>query len=104
MVSDGKREAVLRKALSERILVLDGAADVLLLETVQDTLNCKAGLTGITRALAATGAQAGIAISGTIETMGTLLGGQDVEAFYTSIEHHPLLWVGLNCATGPDFM
>ncbi|MBV8771559.1 MAG: methionine synthase, partial [Deltaproteobacteria bacterium] len=84
--------------------LLEGGADILLLETVQDTLNCKAGLTGITRALAGTGAHAGIAISGTIETMGTLLGGQDVEAFYTSIEHQPLLWVGLNCATGPDFM
>jgi len=36
--------------------------------------------------------------------MGTLLAGQDIEAFYTSIENHDLLWIGLNCATGPDFM
>ena len=36
--------------------------------------------------------------------MGTLLAGQDIEAFYTSIAHHDLLWIGLNCATGPDFM
>src|SRR6516162_7055102 len=84
--------------------LLEGGADVLLLETVQDTLNCKAGLNGITQALRRTGAPAGVAVSGTIETMGTLLGGQDVEAFYTSIEHQPLLWIGLNCATGPDFM
>ncbi len=84
--------------------LLEGGADILLLETVQDTVNCKAGLTGIARAMTQTGLMAGIAISGTIETMGTLLAGQDIEAFYTSIEHHPLLWVGLNCATGPDFM
>ena len=84
--------------------LLEGGADILLLETVQDTLNCKAGLNGIARALERTGAVAGVAVSGTIETMGTLLAGQDVEAFYTSIEHQPLLWIGLNCATGPDFM
>ena len=36
--------------------------------------------------------------------MGTLLAGQDIEAFYVSLAHHDLLWMGLNCATGPDFM
>ena len=36
--------------------------------------------------------------------MGTLLSGQDIEAFYTSLAHRDLLWMGLNCATGPDFM
>jgi 5-methyltetrahydrofolate--homocysteine methyltransferase len=84
--------------------LIEGGVDILLLETVQDTLNCKAGLLGITRALQSTGAAAAIAVSGTIETMGTLLGGQDIEAFYTSVAHHDLLWMGLNCATGPDFM
>jgi len=84
--------------------LIEGGADLLLLETVQDTINCKAGLTGIERARKATGVEAGIAISGTIETMGTLLAGQDIEAFYTSIAHKDLLWIGLNCATGPDFM
>jgi 5-methyltetrahydrofolate--homocysteine methyltransferase len=84
--------------------LIEGGADLLLLETVQDTLNCKAGLAGIELASEKTGRLVGVAISGTIETMGTLLGGQDVEAFYTSIAHHELLWIGLNCATGPDFM
>jgi 5-methyltetrahydrofolate--homocysteine methyltransferase len=84
--------------------LIEGGADVLLLETVMDTLNCKAGLVGIERAMAALGREVGIALSGTVETMGTLLAGQDIEAFYTSISHHDLLWVGLNCATGPDFM
>jgi 5-methyltetrahydrofolate--homocysteine methyltransferase len=84
--------------------LIEGGADILLLETVQDTLNCKAGLVGIDRALQRTGAEVAVAVSGTIETMGTLLAGQDIEAFYTSIAHRDLLWLGLNCATGPDFM
>ncbi len=84
--------------------LIEGGVDLLLLETVMDTLNCKAGLAGIARAMAATGAEVGVAVSGTVETMGTLLAGQDIEAFYTSIAHHDLLWIGLNCATGPDFM
>jgi 5-methyltetrahydrofolate--homocysteine methyltransferase len=36
--------------------------------------------------------------------MGTLLAGQDIESFYVSLAHRDLLWIGLNCATGPDFM
>jgi 5-methyltetrahydrofolate--homocysteine methyltransferase len=84
--------------------LIEGGVDLLLLETVQDTINCKAGLDGIDRAIAATGASVGVAVQGTIETMGTLLAGQDIEAFYTSLAHRDLLWMGLNCATGPDFM
>src|SRR5216683_1066252 len=84
--------------------LIEGGVDILLLETVQDTLNCKAGLIGIERAIEKTGVAAAVAVSGTIETMGTLLAGQDIEAFYTSIAHRDLLWMGLNCATGPDFM
>jgi len=84
--------------------LIEGGADILLLETVQDAINCKAGLLGIERAIERTGLPAGIAVSGTIETMGTLLAGQDIEAFYTAIANHELLWIGLNCATGPDFM
>jgi len=84
--------------------LIAGGADIMLLETVQDTINCKAGLLGIERAIEKTGVAVGVAVSGTIETMGTLLAGQDIEAFYTSIAHHDLLWIGLNCATGPDFM
>ena len=84
--------------------LIEGGADLLLLETVQDAINCKAGLLGIERAIERTGVPAGIAVSGTIETMGTLLAGQDIEAFYTAIANHDLLWIGLNCATGPDFM
>jgi 5-methyltetrahydrofolate--homocysteine methyltransferase len=104
-VTGGVTFAQLSEAYQEQAEgLIEGGADVLLLETVQDTINCKAGLNGISRALQRIGANIGVAISGTIETMGTLLAGQDIEAFYASVEHHPLLWLGLNCATGPDFM
>src|SRR5205814_3954449 len=69
-----------------------------------DTLNAKAGLLAIDRAKAELDVEAGVAIQGTIETMGTLLAGQDIESFYVSLAHRDLLWIGLNCATGPDFM
>ncbi|NQW23842.1 MAG: methionine synthase [SAR202 cluster bacterium] len=84
--------------------LIEGGIDVLLLETSQDTLNVKAGLEGIDRAMAETGQVVPVAVQGTIEPMGTLLAGQDVEAFYTSLAHRDLLWIGLNCATGPNFM
>lgn len=86
------------KALTE------AGADYLLLETALDTLNLKAGYIGILRAFEELGTEIPIALSGTIETMGTMLAGQTVEALYTSIEHMNPLYIGLNCATGPEFM
>ena len=84
--------------------LIEGGADVLVLETGQDTINIKAGLEGIDRAQAELNADVPMAVQGTIEPMGTLLAGQDAEAFYTSLAHRDLLWVGFNCATGPEFM
>ena len=84
--------------------LVEGGADLLLLETSQDTINIKAGLEGIDRAFAELGQQVPVAVQGTVEPMGTLLAGQDVEALYTSLSHRDLLWIGLNCATGPEFM
>ena len=84
--------------------LMEGGADVLLLETGQDTLNIKAGLEGIDRASAELGYEIPVAVQGTVEPMGTLLAGQDVEALYTSLAHRELLWIGINCATGPAFM
>jgi len=84
--------------------LIDGGVDLLLLETSQDLLNVKAAHVGMMRAFAATGKTLPIIISGTIEPMGTTLAGQTIEAFYLAVEHmHPLA-VGLNCATGPEFM
>ncbi len=84
--------------------LVEGGVDVLLLETGQDTLNIKAGLEGIDRAFAELGRDVPIAVQGTVEPMGTLLAGQDVEALYVSLAHRDLLWIGINCATGPAFM
>ena len=84
--------------------LIEGGVDVLLLETGQDTLNIKAGLEGIDRACAELGCEVPVAVQGTVEPMGTLLAGQDVEALYVSLAHRDLLWIGINCATGPAFM
>ncbi len=84
--------------------LIEGGVDVLLLETGQDTLNIKAGLEGIDRAFAELSQEVPVAVQGTVEPMGTLLAGQDVEALYVSLAHRDLLWIGLNCATGPQFM
>ncbi len=84
--------------------LIEGKVDLLLLETCQDTRNVKAGILGIQRAQVELGTQLPIMISGTIEPMGTMLAGQTVDAFYTSIEHAHPLSIGMNCATGPRFM
>ncbi len=89
---------------TQAIGLLSGGADVLVLETVQDTRNLKAGLIGVEQAFAEVGWRTPLMVSVTIEPMGTMLAGQDVEALYASIMHAPLLSVGLNCATGPGFM
>ena len=84
--------------------LLAGGADVLLLETTQDTRNLKAGLIGVQEAFGQIGWSVPIMVSVTIEPMGTMLAGQAIDALYASIQHVPLLSVGLNCATGPEFM
>jgi len=89
---------------TQAIGLVSGGADLVVLETVQDTRNLKAGLIGVEQAFAEVGWRTPIMVSVTIEPMGTMLAGQDVEALYASVMHAPLLSVGLNCATGPEFM
>jgi 5-methyltetrahydrofolate--homocysteine methyltransferase len=84
--------------------LLEGGADLLLLETQQDTLNVKASLVGVRRAFEKLGRRVPVSLSVSIETMGTMLGGQTAEALAESVSHYGLLALGLNCATGPDFM
>ena len=84
--------------------LIEGGVDCLLLETSQDTLNVKAASIGVEQAFQECGVHLPIMISGTIEPMGTMLAGQNIEAFYLSIEHLKPISVGLNCATGPEFM
>ena len=83
--------------------LMDGGADLLLVETVFDTLNCKAALFGIGRLFEARGAALPVVVSGTItDASGRTLSGQTVEAFWTSIAHFPLAAVGFNCALGAE--
>ncbi len=84
--------------------LLRGGVDLLVMETTQDTLNLKSGLLGIDDAFRTVGHRVPVAVSITVETMGTMLAGQGVEALYTSVAHQDLFALGLNCATGPDFM
>jgi 5-methyltetrahydrofolate--homocysteine methyltransferase len=81
-----------------------GGADYLLIETCQDTRNIKAALLGVEDAFAAAGWRVPVAVSVTIETTGTMLAGQDAEALAVSLLHADLLYLGLNCATGPELM
>ncbi|MDQ0339979.1 5-methyltetrahydrofolate--homocysteine methyltransferase [Caldalkalibacillus uzonensis] len=84
--------------------LLLGGVDLLLLETSQDMRNVKAGYIGICQAFKELGREVPLLVSGTIEPMGTTLAGQNIEAFYLSLEHMQPAAVGLNCATGPEFM
>jgi 5-methyltetrahydrofolate--homocysteine methyltransferase len=97
---DEVREAY---ALQARAL-LDGGVDALLLETQQDTLNLKAAAIGLRAAMREAGVERPLMVSATIEPMGTMLAGQGVEALYVALQHLGLLSIGLNCATGPEFM
>jgi 5-methyltetrahydrofolate--homocysteine methyltransferase len=89
---------------SQAHALVEGEVDYLLIETAQDTRNIKAALLGARRAFDRLGRDVPIAVSGTIEPMGTMLGGQTAEALAVSLGHAGLLYLGLNCATGPDFM
>ena len=81
--------------------LLDGGVDVLLIETVFDTLNAKAALFAVEEVFSASKNRVPVMISGTItDASGRTLTGQTTEAFLVSISHFPLLSVGLNCALG----
>lgn len=104
-VTGGVTFAELVESYEEQALALiEGGVDVLLLETSQDTLNVKAGSIGIRQAFEKSGVTLPLMISGTIEPMGTTLAGQNIEAFSISLEHLNPISIGLNCATGPEFM
>jgi len=81
--------------------LLEGGVDILLVETVFDTLNCKAAIHAILTLADERGEQIPLAISGTItDRSGRTLSGQTVEAFWASIAHARPVFVGLNCALG----
>lgn len=79
----------------------EGGCDLLLVETVFDTLNCKAALFAIQQFVNDGGKELPLMISGTItDASGRTLSGQTVEAFWNSVSHAPVLSVGFNCALG----
>ena len=84
--------------------LLEGGADILVLETVQDTLNLKAALMGVRAAQDELDREAPVAVSITIERGGTMLTGQTIEALYHTISGFNLFSIGLNCAVGPAMM
>ena len=96
-----------RAAYTEQLRgLLDSGVDVILIETIFDTLNAKAALfAAMSHFDERPDQQVPLMVSGTITDLsGRTLTGQTVEAFYTSVSHAPLLSVGLNCALGPKEM
>ena len=94
----------LRIAYKQQVnALIDGGSDVLLVETIFDTLNAKAALFAIEEVKEERNLNIPIMVSGTItDASGRTLSGQTVEAFLISIQHIPLLSVGFNCALGAD--
>ena len=85
--------------------LLDGGADVFLVETIFDTLNAKAALFAIEQLFEDTGERLPVLISGTVtDASGRILSGQTVEAFWYSLRHAKPLTFGLNCALGGELM
>jgi 5-methyltetrahydrofolate--homocysteine methyltransferase len=96
----------LRAAYREQVEgLVEGGADILLVETIFDTLNAKAAAFAIEEAFDATGERLPIILSGTVtDASGRVLSGQTVSAFWNSVRHVRPLAVGLNCAMGAALM
>lgn len=97
---DTMKSAYVEQALG----LMDGGADLLLVETCQDVLQIKAALNGIMEAFEKTGHRLPLMVSVTVEQQGTMLVGTEISAALTILEPYPIDILGLNCATGPDLM
>ncbi len=83
------------------LALIDGGADLLMIETIFDTLNAKAAIVAVKRACRESGVELPVMISGTItDASGRTLSGQTTEAFWNSVRHANPLIIGLNCALG----
>ncbi len=82
----------------------DGGVDLLLVETCQDVLQIKAALNAIEEVFDKKGARLPLMVSVTMEQMGTMLVGTEIDAALAILERYPIDILGLNCATGPDLM
>ncbi|MGA1602419.1 MAG: methionine synthase [Prochlorothrix sp.] len=95
----------LREALLPQIEgLMDGGADLLLVETCQDVLQIKAALNAIEATFAKKERRLPLMVSVTMEQTGTMLVGSDISAVVAILEPYPINILGLNCATGPDLM
>ncbi|HEY9762622.1 MAG TPA: methionine synthase [Trichocoleus sp.] len=95
----------LKNAYSEQARgLVDGGADLLIVETCQDVLQIKAALNGILAVFEEKGEKIPLMVSVTMEQQGTMLVGTEMAAALTILEPYPIDILGLNCATGPDLM
>src|SRR4030095_8982845 len=85
--------------------LIEGGVDLLMVETVFDSLNSKASLFALQKIFEETGQRLPVMLSFTITDLsGRTLSGQTVEAYWNSVSHFPLLSIGINCALGPKEM
>ncbi|MFV1997390.1 MAG: methionine synthase [Acidiferrobacterales bacterium] len=85
--------------------LIDGGSDIILIETIFDTLNAKAAIYAVETFFEEQGRQWPVMVSGTItDASGRTLSGQTTEAFYNSLRHINPISIGLNCALGPDLL
>ena len=85
--------------------LIDGGSDIILIETIFDTLNAKAAIYAVDTFFEEQGRQWPVMVSGTItDASGRTLSGQTTEAFYNSLRHINPISIGLNCALGPDLL
>ena len=104
-VTGGVTFAELREAYyAQAQALVEGGADLLLVETCQDTRNIKAAILAIQKLSKEIGSEVPFVISVTIEAMGSMLAGQSIEAMWASLRFAKPLAFGMNCATGPEFM
>ncbi|HWU34015.1 MAG TPA: methionine synthase [Methylovorus sp.] len=98
-------DQLVKAYLEQTIALVEGGADILLVETIFDTLNCKAALFAIDAYFEQSGKRLPIMISGTVtDASGRILSGQTVPAFWHSVRHARPLTIGLNCALGAALM
>lgn len=98
-------ETLRQSYLEQTLALIEGGADVILVETIFDTLNAKAALFAVQQAFEQSGQCLPILISGTVtDASGRILSGQTVTAFWHSVRHAQPLAIGLNCALGAALM
>ena len=98
-------DQLVKAYLEQTMALVEGGVDILLVETIFDTLNCKAALFAIDAFFEQSGKRLPIMISGTVtDASGRILSGQTVPAFWNSVRHAKPLTIGLNCALGATLM